>query len=32
MEFLAGVSVLLFTATVVYTFWMLAEEQKDIGE
>jgi hypothetical protein len=32
MDFLAGVAVLVFTATVVYTFWMVSEEQKDIGE
>lgn len=32
MEFLAGLAVLMFIATVVYTFWMVSEEQKDIGE
>lgn len=32
MEFLAGLAVLMFIATVVYTFWMVSEEQKDIGD
>ena len=32
MEFLAGLAVLAFTATVVYTFWMVSEEQKDLEE
>jgi hypothetical protein len=32
MEFLAGLSCLAFVGCVVYVFWMLAEEQKDIGE
>ena len=32
MEFLAGLAVLMFTATVVYTFWMVSEEQKDLEE
>jgi hypothetical protein len=32
MEFLAGLAVLMFTATVAYTFWMVSEEQKDLEE
>lgn len=32
MDFLAGLAVLAFVGCVVYVFWMLSEEQKDIGE
>ena len=32
MEFLAGLVFVTFAFCVVYVFWMIADEQKDIGE